>query len=45
MIFKNFRKILGNPRKCSKIIGKFPDVNGTVRNGSQDLKSFAGADF
>ena len=39
MIFKNFRKIFGNLRKCSKIFGKFPDVIGNVRNGSQELMS------
>ena len=44
MIFKNFRKIFGNLRKCSEIFGKFPDVIVNVRNGSQELKSF-GAGF
>ena len=29
---------------CSEIIGKFPDVIGNVRNGSQELKNF-GSDF
>ena len=42
--FLNFRKIFGNLRKSSKIFGKFPDVIGNVRNGSQELKSF-GAGF
>ena len=41
MIFKNCRKIFGNLRKCSEILGEFPDVIGNVRNGSQELKSFA----
>ena len=37
--FYSLWKIFGNLRKCSKIIGKFADVIGTVRNGSQELKS------
>ena len=44
IFLKIFGKIFGNLRKCSKIIGKFPDVIGNVRNGSQELKSF-GAGF
>ena len=38
--FQNFRKIFRNLWKCSKIIGKFPDMIGNVCNGSQELKSF-----
>ena len=41
---ENFRKIFGDLRKSSKIIGKFPDVIGNVCNGSQELRSF-GAGF
>ena len=40
-VFKFFFWFL---KRCSKIIGKFPDVIGNVRNGSQELKSF-GAGF
>ena len=40
----NFRKIFGNLRKSSETIGKFPNVIGNIRNGSQELKSF-GAGF
>ena len=42
--FYDFLKFSENLRKCLEIFGKFPDVIGTVRNGSQELQSF-GADF
>ena len=42
--FYDFFKFSENLRKCSEIFGKFPDVMGNVRNGSQELKSF-GAGF
>ena len=40
LVFKKTSKNL----KCSEIFGKFPDVIGNIRNGSQELKSF-GAGF
>ena len=42
--FYGFLKFSENLRKCSEIFGKFPDVIGNVRTGSQELKSF-GAGF
>ena len=40
IIFWNFRKIFGNLRNCSEIIGNFSDEIGNVCTGSQELKSF-----
>ena len=42
--FHNFLKFSINLRKSSEVFGKFTDVIGNVRNGSQELKSF-GAGF
>ena len=42
--FYDFLKFSVNLRKCSEIFGKFPDVIGNVRKGSQELQSF-GAGF
>ena len=42
--FHNFLKFSISLRKSSGVFGKFTDVIGNVRNGSQELKSF-GAGF